>query len=338
MKALATLILVAMASTGCVTKGADENAEKEPLPPPPPITWNMPLDQALTAAIDHGGETLDNVKKLLKKRNEYAKAAPFLARSIEDGMMKYEPHQLINATHLLMVTPAPLEVKMFRDLIQSPRPLANQLGWQLAAAKPSSGIRAAVEATLTRAITENEEEAMLIPQMANAIAANRLRSAYTWARQGLFKKGNEEFARAMIVLEPKQASDDFLPYLALAPAEELRQLTLSTVNLYTCLVILQHMKRTPADFGRLGFEHLFVYSVSRNMALAERAQAVLEGYVPQNAEGLAQLLARQPAWVQIAYLENARRRLNPALGLILTELKKVTAEEDVAREIEEIRL
>lgn len=330
--------LVTSLITGCVTAESDKKASLDPTAAPPTITWDMPLDEALTAAITFGGDTLEQVKKLIKRRNEYEATAKFAERAIADGMMKYESHQLINATHLLMITPQPLDRKLFASLVQSPRPLANQLGWQLAAAKPSKAIRAEIEAKLTGALVEGEEETLLLPQMANAIAANRLASAYTWARQGLFKKGNEEFARAMIVLNPKQASDDFLPYLALAPAEELRQLTLSSVNLYTCLAILQHLHKSPASFGRVGFEHLYVYAVSRNGALAEIAQAVIESYATQNAEGLAQMLARQPVWVQIAYLENARRHLNPSVSLILTELKKVSAEADVVREIEEIRL
>lgn len=338
MKLMTSLIFVMLLATGCLTTEGGDKGAKDPLPPPPQITWDMPLDQALTAAIDHGGDTLDNVKKLLKRRNEYAAAGVFAAKAITDGIMKYEPHQLVNATHIFMLAPQPLDTTLFKALIASPRPLANQLGWQLAAAKPSLPIRAAIEAALTVAITDNEEDAMLLPQMANAIGANRLRSAYTWARQGLLKKGNEEFARAMIALDSKQASRDFLPYLAQVPAEELRQLTLSTINLYTCMVILQHFRRFPPDFGAAGFEQLFVYAVSRNGVLAEPAQAVIEGYVPKYAEGLAQLLGRQPAWVQVAYLENARRRLNPSVGLILSELKKVTAEEDVVREIDEIRL
>lgn len=338
MKLSVSLIAVVLLATGCVTVTDDGKAIKEPLPPAPPITWDMPLERALTAAIDHGGDTLDHVKKLLKRRKEYDAAGGFTAKAIELGMMKYEPHQLVNATHLFMLAPQPLDPKLFKALIQSPRPLANQLGWQLAAAKPSAAIRAAIEVALTAAITDNEEEMVLLPQMANAIAANRLRTAYTWARHGLFKKGNEEFARAMIVLDPKQASRDFLPYLSVVPPEELRQLSLSTINLYTGVVILQHLRRFPADFGMAGFDHLFVYSVSRNAVLAETAQAVIETYVPQHAEGLAQILSRHPAWVQVAFLENARRRLNPSVGLILAELKKVTAEEDVIREIDEIRL
>lgn len=337
LKVLAVISLFSL-MLGCLTNNVDGKSTSDASAVAPAVTWNMPLEEALQAAINFGGDTLDQVKKLIKRRNEYEATAKFVEGKIADGMMKYESHQLINATHLFMITPQPLDSKLFTALIQSPRPLANQLGWQLAAAKPAKSIRTAIEARLTAALVEGEEDSVLLPQMANAIAANHLTTAYTWARQGLFKKGNEEFARAMMVLNPKQASDDFLPYLALAPAEELRQLTLSSVNLYTCLAILQHLYKTPANFGRAGFEHLYVYAVSRNGALAEVAQAVIENYAAQHAEALAQMLAKQPVWVQIAYLENARRRLNPSVSLILTELKKMTAEADVVREIEDIRL
>src|SRR5690606_4760486 len=135
----------------------------------------------------------------------------------------------------------------------------------------------------------------------------------------------------------RQASEDFLTYLALAPAEELRQLTLSSVNLYSCMIILKHMTYAPPSVANADFRHLFNYAVSRNNALAELAHAVLENYVPEHTDYLAQLLARQPVWVQMAYLENARRRMTPKVGLLLSELKKVSAQDDVISEIDEIR-
>jgi hypothetical protein len=237
-----------------------------------------------------------------------------------------------------MSTPSPLPQKIFSTMINSDRLLAVQLGWQLAAAKPSQQVAQIAEQRLTQAIAENDEDSVMLPQMANAIAANKLKGSYTLARRGLLTKGDEEFAMAMISLDASQASEDFLAYLSMAPAEELRQLTLSSVNVYTCVAILKHLVRLPPSMANPNFPHLFFYAVSRNNGLAELAQNVIEGYVPTNTEYLAQILARHPSWVQVAYLEGARTRMNPKVSLLLSELRKVTAEQDVVNEIDEIKL
>lgn len=334
---LVLALALALPLTACVSPDGDKRAEQKEVVPPPKITADMPLDKALEAGIDFGGDTLQDVKHLIKKRGEQQKAAQLLEPSIRDGYEKWEHHQLLNAGHLYAATPAPLDPKLFHQLVSADRPIARQLGWQLAAAKPSAIIARAVEAELTRAVADNELDGVLLPQMATAVQTNRLKSSYTVVRNGLLAKGNEEFAAAMIALDPARASDDFLQYLALAPAEELRQLTLSSVNLYTCIAILRHMQRVPPSLGAAQFDHLFVFAVSRNTGLAELAQNVIETYVPQRTEVVAQSLARHPAWVQIAYLENARQKMNPKLGLLLGELKKATAENDVVEEIEEIK-
>ena len=229
--ALATCLALG-ALAACQTSGpAGQTNVKDPVPPPP-ITATMPLQSALEAAIDFGGDTLADVKRLVKHRNEGEKAGAMLATALHDNVIKYEHNQLLNACHLYGSMPVPVSVPLFEELVSSDRPLARQVGWQLAAMKPSPLIAKAVDKELTRALTDGDEEPVLIPQMANAVRANRLRGAYTLMRQGLMAKGDEEFALAMITLEPKRSSNDFLDYLALAPAEELRQLTLSSVNLY----------------------------------------------------------------------------------------------------------
>lgn len=49
---------------------------------PPMIYANMPLDKALKAGIDFGGDTLQDVRKLIRRRHEGAKAAPALREAI----------------------------------------------------------------------------------------------------------------------------------------------------------------------------------------------------------------------------------------------------------------
>ncbi len=341
-KPFRTILLVGltlgMTAQGCVTAdGERSEAEATKAEPPPEIYANMPLNKALEAGIDYGGDTLVAVKKLIKRRHEGDKAGQLMEDALVKGALTYEQHQLTNAGHLYASTPRPIAMRVFQALIESGRGIARQVGWQLAAMKPSTRMAQAVDMELTRAVAESDEDSILVPQMANAARANHLKGTYTLMLQGLLRKGDEEFAQAMITLDPKRATDDFMPYLAMANAEELRQLTMSSVNLYTCIAILKHQQSTPPSIGNLYFAHLFVYAVSRNTALAELAQSVLETQLPHNTELMAQALASEPVWVQIAYLGNARRNMNPKIGLLLTELKKTTAEQDVVQEIDEIK-
>jgi hypothetical protein len=103
------------------------------------------------------------------------------------------------------------------------------------------------------------------------------------------------------------------------------------------MVILKHMKSYPPTAGAVGFENLFFFAVSRNLTLAEQAQGVVEEYIPANTDLLAALLAKQPSWVQIAYLEAARRHMTPKQGILVGELQRTTAETDVVDEIKEMK-
>lgn len=337
--ALALTAALAAGGVGCAARdgrtGSTANSE-EPIKPPQ-IYANMPLKEALGAGVDFGGDTLESVKRLVKRRNEAAKVGPLMEDDLAAGLDSYEPHQLLNGGNLYATFSPVMNPELLQKLVRHERPIARQLGWQLAAIKPSPQIATTVDRELTRAIADGEESTVLIPQMANAVLANKLKSSYTLVRQGLMASGEEEFANAMIGLEPARASDDFIAYLAQAPAEELRQLTLANVNLYTCLAILKHMAVHPPSAGNPQLEHLFLYAVSRNTALAEMAQTVIETLVPERTDLMAQLLARHPAWVQIAYVEGARRRAGAKTGLLMAELKKATTEQDVAAEIDQIK-
>ena len=202
--------------------------------------------------------------------------------------------------------------------------------------KPSAALARAIDQELSRALAEGEEDQLLIPEMANAVRANHLKGSYTLMREALMRKGSEEFALAMADLDPQLASEDFLNYLALAPAEELRQLTMSSVNLYSCLAILRHMQAVPPSAGAQNFEHLFAYAVSRNTGLAELAQIVLESYVPRGPSCYPSSSARARVGADRLH-RKCKAADEPKVGLLLNALKANTAESDVVEEINEIK-
>jgi len=325
---LMLLVLFASVATGCKTTDNDSNT-------PPAITAEMPLDQALEAGVRFGAETGEKVKKLIMRRAEWPQTMALLGQSIRDNTQKYTDDQLINAAALYMSSPEHADPAVFESLVGSARPLARQIGWHLASAMPSPAIAKAIDRELSRAIQESDEESVLIPQMAMAIQNNGILTGYTWVRKGLFENGGDEFAKAMISLNPHKASSDFLEYLSLAPAEELRQMTVSSVNLYSCLVILQHLAKVHAPATNPFLGQLFAYSVSRNIGLSQVASATLDVYIAMARDQMALRLAQLPVWVQIAYLEHAQRKLTPAVTVFLEEFKGVASAPEVVEEITE---
>src|SRR5690606_39171160 len=56
----------------------------------------------------------------------------------------------------------------------------------------------------------------LFVEVAQAIVANDLKEAYPLLRPSFMKSGAVDFAKALAVLDPESASDDFVTYLAIA--------------------------------------------------------------------------------------------------------------------------
>lgn len=328
----ATLLLV-----NCATTSKTDSNKNTNLPPPPEISKATSTDDLVSLAIEYGGVTLQKVKKQIRDRNIVAEVESQLVPVLKKSADTLADHQLLNAANLYGYLPTKVNPDLFLTLVQNERLISRRVGWQLAAQKFDPQLGLIMDRALSQALIENNLSQVLLPQMANAVRINRLKSAYTVVRQGLMEQGDEEYALAMITLNPSRASEDFIPYLVLAPADELRQLTVSSVKIYSVMTILRHLKNYPPSIGIQGFDHLFAYMVSRNNGISDLTRAVLETYLPANANSLAIGLAKQPPWLQVAFLENVRRQTSPGLALLLQELKQTTSEINVARDIDEIR-
>lgn len=331
----AALVGLLALAAGCASTRSD--GDKEPKVPPR-ITYNMPLEEALKAGIDFGGTTGQHVRKLVSKRKEWGPAEKYLIEAIRDGVLRYESTQLINSVMLYLAGPVKPSDALFQKLVESPRPLARQLGWQMAAALPGKVMRGAIEREMSRALVEGEETELLIPSMAQAVQSNRMTSAYTAVRQGLMATGHEDFATAMSVLDPTRASSDFIDYLALCPPEELRQLSVSSVNVYAATVALSHLIKMPPSSGHPRLEIAFYYAISRNTGLSDLGASFVDALAVRDQRGLAISLSRLPPWAQVAYIENARRNMSPTRRVFLSELKKASPQAEVAEELGEFKL
>lgn len=332
---LAFLVSVAAAAVSCASTGAQDPKEVKA---PPQITHDMPLDDAVRAGIEFGGDTARSVRKLITKRKEWPKAEKLLADSIGDNVTKYESPQLVNAVMLYLAGPVKPSAELFQKLTESGRPLARQLAWQMAASIPGKTMRQAIEREMNRALMDGDDSDILIPQMAIAVQSNRMTSAYTIVRQGLMSVGHEDFAAAMSTLDPSRASLDFIDYLATCPPEELRQLSVSSVNVYAATVALNHLVKMPPPSGHPRLEAVFYYAISRNPGLSDLGAQLIDTLATQDQRGLAIMLSRLPTWAQVAYIETARRNMTPTRRVFLSELKMVSPQAEVAEELGEIQL
>jgi len=321
--------------SGCATLS---KSPEETLKTPPAITSNMELEKALQAAIEFGGDTSKSVRKLIARRKQWPMAEKVLYQAIQDGIINYQNSQLVNAVTLYISGPVQPQDALFTQMVTSGRPLARQLGWQMAAALPGKLMRQAMEREVNRAVYEDDEQSLLISAMAIAAQSNRMTSAYSVVRRGLLVTNQEEFAQAMSTLNPEQASADFLDYLSLCPPEELRQLTVSTVNIFAATIALNHLIKYPPNVANAQIEVIFYYAISRNPGLSDLATHLVEVLSQKNQAAMALTLSRMPVWAQVAFIEGSRRNMTASKRVFLSELKKVTAQSEVVDELGDVKL
>jgi hypothetical protein len=208
-----------------------------------------------------------------------------------------------------------------------------RIGWRMAASRPSAEVGRMIESLLSESLTRGREAEMLVPEMANAIQENGIKSAYSYLVLGLMQKGEPEYANAMLAFDANKASGPFIDYLNKADLEDLRQLNQKSINLLTCTVIFRFFSENPLPLNHPGLPTVFQYAVSRNRALSEMAFAVLDKHIPDNRLALAVLLSRQPVPVQIAFIESSQRETTANLRLFLDDMKEVAQQKEVIEEL-----
>jgi hypothetical protein len=328
-KFLAILCLV----TACASINGEKNVEQ-----PPKIHSGMPVDEIISSAVTFGGQTLEDSAKVLKKQNLLAKASLLVQLKIIDQYRDWAGPQLINAVKLYQLTTPKDPTEIFRLLINSERKIAIELALQIASEFPSAMMAKALDTRLTVAIEEDELYDFLLPQLAIAITRNNMKGSYSILKLGLFQTNHDSFVLAMTSIDPQQASIDFLDYISQVPVEELRQLALVTLDVFSCIGALKHLIQTPPPVSHPKFDHLFLFAMSRNTAFAELSRNVILTYLPRHSKLLARRFSQLPNWIQVAYIEGSRERLNPTMGLFLQDLRRLSAQKEIVEEIDSIKM
>lgn len=332
MKMSGLILLGAFSLTSCVSM-TKEDAVK-----PPVVSAEMDVPTLVDAGLVFGDKTLEDVKKALTRKKAWPEAHQFLQVKLEKDQTRLKDAELVNAVNLLQMHRTTLPATSVASLMTAERPMAQRLGWELAARYPSKAMTRLCESMLTEAIMRNEERAVLIPEMAEAARANQLVGVYTVVRIGLFNNGDAAFARAMAEFNSEKASRDFLDYLARADLDDLRQLHQSSIQVPTAIVMLRHISANALPMNHQHVDKLFLYAVSRNHALAELANVILEKNFPRYKDELALALSRMPINVQVAFVEGSRREPNANLNVFLGQLRRISGHREVIEEIDATKI
>ncbi|SMF33966.1 hypothetical protein [Pseudobacteriovorax antillogorgiicola] len=304
---------------------------------PPEITAETSVAEMFQAAIDFGGSTLKDVKRVTSETNRWPAMAKEARLYLRSSLRQGDRGKIIRAAHIYQASVPTLEPAILKLFTRHPSPEIAVIGWQLATVRPSPTVKSFVEDEVSYFVIRNWEQRILYPELATAVRENEVHSVFSVLQLGLLTKGNDEFAKAMVALNPDDSSVPFMDYLGLATIEDLRQINQSTVDVYTCLVILRHFMTNPLPLGHPNLGQLFSFAVSRNPALSDMARGVIEQQMPTFKEQMVYSLAALPLEVQIAFVEGARRNPSSNFRMLLGQLKLVTRYHQVVEEIESIK-
>ena len=206
----------------------------------------------------------------------------------------------------------------------------------MASRRPSPQMKRMIDSEINAFLLANQEDRLLLPEMAKAVRVNEVSSVQSLLELGLMVQGGDEFAKTLAELNGDEAAYAFMSYLAKASIDDLRQINQTTINIYTSLVILKYFVVTPIPLGHPALGHLYLYAVSRNPALSELGQTVLDTQYPGFKEVLVHALSMQPIEVQVSFVERIRQKPTANLKLLLSDLKALTRFEQVVEEINSI--
>lgn len=300
------------------------------------VTEETSTKDALEIAIVRGGSQIERSLRIvnLRKAQDFAKDLLTKRLSSREGAFSFtQKANMIGLLQSFNLKPHEA-ILLFETLKSSLYAKQRELAWGVATAFPSVELGVHIEKHLSQALLYNDLDRELVPAMADALAQNELSSSYSILKQGLSKTNNSAFAQAMIKLDPSSAEKDFLDYLSTIPLEELRQLNLESSDIFLCLEILDFILRRNPPPTHPKYKNLFYFAVSRNQSLSDYAVKIIEKASFHHRSHLAEILSSTDDFVQVAYIEKARRKKTIQTKLLLKELKKYSSKDLVLNEID----
>ena len=304
---------------------------------PAPVDYAQP--KTLAGAIDQGGELfMGLLNEMGRSSSEAQKVNDMVNQHLPSLIIAHSKtwnlKQLERATEILHYSDHSYPWLVFSHILNSPHQEGPAMAWKsLTSVTSSHDHQLMVDSVLSKALSDNDLDRHLVPEMADVVRLWKVTTVYDVVKLGLLSKGDPGFALAMAHLKPKQASDDFLNYLALVPDSDLRQLSMASIQDLTASQILNHLHHHPPNIAHRHISKLFVFAASRQMNLRQVALSIVDKIVPTAPPTMSYLLSRQPKWVQQTIIEEARRAMTAQRKLLLTGLSELTPDKDILEEI-----
>lgn len=310
---------------------------KEQASTPEPVDYTQP--KTLSSAIDQGGELfMGLLNELGRSSSETQKVKDMVNQHLPSLIIAHsktwQMKQLERATEIHRYSDHSYPWLVFSHILSSPHQEAPSMAWKsLISITSNHQHRQMVDSVLSKALSDNDLDRHLVTEMADVVRLWKITSVYDVVKLGLLSKGDPGFALAMAQLKPKQASKDFLDYLALVPDSDLRQLSMASIQDLTASQILNHLDHHPPNISHRHVSKLFAFAASRQMNLRQLALSIVDKIVPTAPPTMSYLLSRQPKWVQQTIIEEARRSMTAHRKLLLTGLSEITPDKDIREEI-----
>ena len=328
MRKLLAIFHLCFISNACMTIG-DATSTKE-------FKKGMPMSEIVAVAVSGGSEKLVEAQALIKTEKRVPELRAYINPYIRDNLKTLPASSLASAAQLYQIANKQYDTDVLRALIRHKNEEVSRKGWLMTAIVPSAKMQKFIRSEVDVFIVNNAEKSLLIPEFADSVRINRLDDFESLLTMGLLEKGHDAFAKALVELHPLTSAEHFLDYLSQADIEDLRQINQKSIDMYTSLVILRYFVTAPVPPSHPGIGHLYLYAVSRNPALSEMAQVVLDRQFPNAEQEFIFALAQQPVQVQVSMIEQIRQQPTSNFKRLLSGLKDVTRFDQVIEEINAI--
>lgn len=296
----------------------------------------LTVEALIELAVSPGRNSVVQIAAEIYKKREPKKVAEIVAQNLTRAEAETADFRLWNFGKLSYLLKIEFNQQQVMAWLSHRHEIVRRIAWRLASFGKKYISDENIEVHVAGLVNRGRESSLFVPEFAEAIGARQLRNYYSLVRQGLMETGLDAFATSLIRLNPKAASSDFLVYLSSIPVEDLRQMSQESMKPETVVVIFDHLGAfTPSPSNSMS-SYLFVYTISRNMLISEKAQEILEKMMRTDAMTMAIYLARMDEWIQTAFVETARKNLNPTLKSFLMQLKEYTPHQYVVADISSI--
>lgn len=142
---LISIFLLNLSLSSCVSMFEDSDENKRP----PKITKNTPIKKAVSLAIKYGDVTLRDLKLIANKTKKWNHIHKETEKRLLGPLKSYSIEEIMNTVHLYQLSTKNISTAIVKKLIRSDKEAVRQVGWQLAANRPSKKIASLLEDILS---------------------------------------------------------------------------------------------------------------------------------------------------------------------------------------------